>query len=202
MKEMALATAALFVAFSPMAAQRVMAQTLSPEAQIAAARLAAPANRRENATVMGFGADGKLTTLHRGTNDMICLSDDPEREGFETACYHTSLEPFMARGRELTAQGVTGERRTEMRYEEIDAGKLKMPDKPAALYILTGTGFDAATSTVAGEYRRSVLYMPYATEESTGLSIQGSETEPWLMFPGSPGAHIMITPARKSGGDH
>jgi hypothetical protein len=81
-----------------------------------------------------------------------------------------------------------------MRYDEIEAGRLMMPGQPATLYVLTGTGFDVATRTVADEYRRSVLYVPYATEASTGLSAQASETDPWLMAPGTPGAHIMITP--------
>ena len=193
-------TAALAVVLSSFAAAPTLAQATGSAAQIAAASLAAPANRRDAATVLGYGADGKLTTLRRGSNDMICLADDPQREGFETACYHNSLEPFMARGRELTQQGVEGADRTRKRYDEIEAGTLKMPDKPATLYILSGTGFDAATGTVSGEYRRSVIYIPYATEESTGLSVQGSEVEPWLMFPGTPGAHIMITPPRRTGG--
>lgn len=178
-----------------------MAQAMPAEAQIAAAALAAPADRREGVTVMGYDAAGKLVTLKRGTNDLICLADDPGREGFETACYHESLEPFMARGRELTAAGVTGQARVQARYDEIEAGKLKMPERPAMLYVLSGASYDAATGTVANEYRRSTIYIPYATAESTGLSTMASETDPWIMFPGTPGAHIMITPARRSGGD-
>ena len=75
-----------------------------------------------------------------------------------------------------------------------------MPDKPAMLYILTGDGFDPASGTVAGEYRRSVMYVPFATAESTGLSTRASTVDPWIMFPGTAGAHIMITPPRKQSG--
>jgi hypothetical protein len=177
------------------------AQAVAAEAQIAAAALAAPADRRDGVTVLGYDGSGKLVTLRRGTNDLICLADDPAREGFESACYHESLEPFMARGRELTAQGVTGQERIQMRYTEAEAGTLKMPEQPAMLYILSGESFDASTGTVAGEYRRSSLYIPNATAASTGLSTQASDTDPWIMFPGTPGAHIMITPPRsRSGG--
>jgi hypothetical protein len=178
------------------------AQAVAAEAQIAAAALAAPADRREGVTVLGYHASGKLVPLRRGTNDLICLADDPAREGFETACYHESLEPFMARGRELTSQGVTGQERIQARYVEAESGKLKMPAQPAMLYILSGESFDAASGTVVGEYRRSSLYIPDATAESTGLSTQASDTDPWIMFPGTPGAHIMITPprARRGGG--
>jgi hypothetical protein len=168
--------------------------------QIAAAVLAAPADRRDGAAVLGYDASGKLTSLRKGTNDMICLADNPAEDGFETACYHVSLEPFMARGRALTAAGVTGQERSETRLREIEAGTLKMSDKPAMLYILTGDSFDPASGTVAGEYRRSVMYLPFATAESTGLSTSASSTDPWIMFPGTAGAHIMITPPRKKSG--
>jgi hypothetical protein len=41
-----------------------------------------------------------------------------------------------------------------------------------------------------------VVYVPYATPESTGLSTTPG-TAPWLMYPGTPGAHIMISPPKK-----
>jgi hypothetical protein len=40
-----------------------------------------------------------------------------------------------------------------------------------------------------------VVYIPYATQETTGLSLAPNESShPWLMFPGQYNAHIMITP--------
>jgi hypothetical protein len=102
----------------------------------------------------------------------------------------------MARGRELSAEGVPNAERMQLRYAEAESGKLKMPEKPAVLYTLTGASYDAASNTIAQEYRRQTIYIPYATPETTGLSPQASSTSPWIMFPGTPGAHIMITPAR------
>lgn len=174
---------------SPLAAQ------MSREAQIASASLAAPADRRDGAKVYGYTAAGEFGVLREGTNDMVCLADDPSREGFETNCYHISLEPFMARGRELSKQGIEGQARTQKRYDEIQAGTLKMPEA-AILYTLSGTAYDAAAGTVADEYRRQTIYMPFATAESTGLSTSASDAQPWIMFPGTAGAHIMITPKR------
>ena len=167
--------------------------------QIALAVMAAPADRRDAAKVHGYDADGTFITLREGTNDMICLADDPRQEGIEVNCYHASLEPFMARGRALTAEGVEGAQRARTRYEEIEAGTLKMPEQPAVLYTMNATAFDPATGTVTGEYRRQTIYTPYATAESTGLSTQASDAAPWIMFPGTPGAHIMITPPRATG---
>jgi hypothetical protein len=167
-----------------------------PEAQIAAAVLAAPADRRASAAVLGYDAQLKLVTLRQGTNDQVCLADDPRDKAFSVACYHRELEPFMARGRELVAQGVKGSAREEMRWKEIEAGTLKMPREPRTLAVLTGSGFDAATGQVAEAYTRWVVYTPFATPESTGLSTAPVPGGPWLMFPGKGSAHIMINPPK------
>jgi hypothetical protein len=174
------------------------AGTPPPDAQIAAAILAAPAERRVAATVLGYDAKGALVTLRQGTNDLICLADNPKVAAFSAACYHQDLEPFMARGRELTAQGVTDDNvRSQTRWKEIEAGTLAMPRAPRTLYVLTGKGFDASTGQVIDPYRRWVIYVPFATPESTGLSAKAAPGAPWLMNPGTAGAHIMISPPRQ-----
>ena len=166
------------------------------DAQIAAAVLAAPADRRAGAAVLGYDAKGTLVTLRAGTNDTVCLADDPKAPNLSVACYHKDLEPFMARGRELTAKGVKGEERETTRWKEIEAGTIKMPREPRTLAVLTGKGFDAATGQVTDAYTRWVVYTPYATAETTGLSLAPVPGGPWLMFPGKPTAHIMISPVR------
>lgn len=172
------------------------AQTPVPAAdQIASAILAAPEEMRDGAAVLGYGADGKLTELRKGSNELICLADDPKDARFSTACYHKDLEPFMARGRELAAQGIAGGARNEnYRWKEIKEGKLKMPREPRMLYVLSGKGYDAATGKVIDASIRWVIYVPFATAASTGLSTKSKRGEPWLMDAGTPGAHIMITP--------
>ncbi len=167
------------------------------ETQIAAAILAAPEGRRADATVLGYNADGKLVTLRKGSNDLVCLADDPNNDSFSVACYHRDLEPYMARGRELLAAGVTGQPRNDMRWKEIEEGKLAMPREPRTLYVLTGSGFDAASGKVTDAYLRWVIYTPFATPESTGLSTEAAPNAPWLMFPGTAGAHIMINPPKQ-----
>ena len=167
------------------------------EVQIAGAVLAAPAELREGAAVLGWDAQGGRVKIREGKNEMICLATDPTKTAFNVACYHKDLEPFMARGRELLAQKVTGAKRTEIRFKEIEEGKLSMPKEPRTLYVLTGTSFDSATGQVQDAYLRWVIYVPFATPESTGLSTKASPGAPWLMAPGTAGAHIMISPAKK-----
>jgi hypothetical protein len=103
----------------------------------------------------------------------------------------------MARGRELLAQKVTGAARDKIRFKEVEDGKLPMPREPRTLYVLTGSSFDAASGKVQDPYLRWVIYVPFATPQSTGLSTKASESAPWLMNPGTAGAHIMINPPKK-----
>jgi len=181
----------------PMAAA-CAAEAPPPEQQIAAALQAAPADRRDGATVLGYDASGSVTALREGTNDLVCLADDPGDESFSVACYHRSLEPYMRRGRELRAEGVKdAQERLQRRWQEAEQGKLEMPRIPAALYVLTGTGYDPVKNEVAGPYLRYVVYVPGATPETTGLPLAPpAEGGPWLMYPGTPGAHIMISPPK------
>jgi len=169
-------------------------EVASPADQIASAILAAPKDRREAATALGYNDKGEVITLRKGTGDLVCLADDPAAKGFSVSCYHKDLEPFMARGREMNAK-FKGKERHEARWKEVDEGKVKMPREPRMLYVLTGTGFDAAKAAVTEPYLRWVVYTPYATPESTGLTTTPG-SEPWLMYPGTAGAHIMISPAK------
>jgi hypothetical protein len=167
----------------------------SPDEQIAAAILPLPADARPTATVLGYGTDGKLITLRKGTGAMVCLADDPKVDQFHVACYHDSMEPFMARGRELRTSGVTGTQVDTVRFREARAGTLKIPNHPASLYSLTGGKFDPATKTAPGARWLYVVYIPYATGATTGLSEKPQPGAPWIMFPGTPKAHIMFTPS-------
>ena len=186
-------TAALGLSMA--AAASAQSTTIAPAAeQIAAAVLPLPADARAAATVLGYGVDGKLTTLRKGTGSMICLATDPKEPRFHVACYHESMEPFMARGRSLRASGVTGTQVDTVRFREAKAGTLKVPNHPASLYSLTGGTFDPATKTAPGARWLYVVYVPYATSASTGLSDKPQENAPWLMFPGTPKAHIMFVP--------
>ena len=188
--------AALVLVLALLALPAVAADVPPADEQLAAAVLAAPEAWREAATVLGYDSEGKVVTLRDGTNDLVCLADNPEDSRFSVACYHRDLEPFMARGRELSAEGVTGGERSKIRFREVEEGKLEMPRGPRTLYVLHGSGFDAAAGEVTEAFLRWVIYVPFATEESTGLSSQPVSGGPWLMGAGTAGAHIMITPPR------
>ena len=174
----------------------VQAQTPAAEEQIAAAVKPAPPELQESATVLGYDESGELVPLRESDGELVCLADDPSDDRFHVACYHRALEPFMARGRELRAEDKSRDDIMATREAEAEAGTLKMPQQPAALYSLTGPAgsFDAETGEVSGANPLRVVYIPYATAEETGLPTNAPPGQPWIMDSGKPWAHIMLIP--------
>ncbi|GAB4514386.1 MAG: hypothetical protein Tsb004_22400 [Allomuricauda sp.] len=169
----------------------------SDEALIAASLMAAPAESRDGCKVIGYNMAGEFVTLKEGDNEFIVLADDPKKSDFNAACYHKSLEPFMARGRELRAEGKTGPEIFDIREEEAKSGKLDMGIPGATLHIYYGESdrYDPETNEVEDAQYRYVVYLPFATAESTGLPEQPlGSNHPWIMNPGTHRAHIMISP--------
>jgi hypothetical protein len=175
-------------------------QTPSSEIQIKTALLAAPEDMRAGAMVYGYNAKGEFVVLRKGTNELVCLADDPKSNGLSVSCYHKDLEPFMARGRELKAAGKTFQEIFDMREAEAKSGKLMMPKQASNLQIYSAKAddYNAATSEVTKGNFRYVVYIPWATAASTGLPIKPEAPGmPWIMDPGTHRAHIMISPVSK-----
>jgi hypothetical protein len=167
----------------------------TPAQQIALAIQPLPKEFRTDATVLGYDASGKLVPLRNTKGPMICLADDPKEDGFHPACYVRTLEPFMLRGRELRAAGVKGDKVDSVRFAEVKSGKIAMP-KAGALWQLIGPS-DAVnvTTGVIGPKVKPlyVIYMPFATPETTGIPAAPSMGMPWLMLPGTAKAHVMFS---------
>ena len=176
------------------------AQTIpSKEVQIKTALMAAPEEKQAGAMVYGYDSSGEFVVLRKGTNEMICITDDPKTDGFSVSSYQNSLEPFMQRGRDLKKEGKTFQEIFDTREAEGKSGKLKMPTEGASLYVLTADkeNYNPATGEVSDTYLRYVVYLPWATSETTGLPLKPSAPGmPWIMDPGTHRAHIMITPPR------
>lgn len=154
-----------------------------------------PRGLRNGATVLGYlSGSTTLAVIREGDNAFICLADEPGSDRFQVSCYHRALEPYMARGRELRAQGLSRDESRERREREILAGTLPMA--MATLYSLYGT-INPVTGRPDSVNTLRVLYMPYATIEDTGLPPSGAGGRPWLMSPGSPRAHLMIPGERR-----
>ena len=165
--------------------------------QIKLALLAAPPEKRDSCTVLGYDANNELAVIRKGTNELICLADNPKDTGFSVACYNKDLEPFMQRSRELRKEDIKGQKLFDERAKEVKEGTLKMPDGPAALYVYAANSKDVnrATGEVKNGYMRYVIYIPFATAASTGLPTRPSAPGmPWIMDAGTYRAHVMIDP--------
>ena len=162
------------------------------DVQIEQAVLAAPPSMQHGATVLGYGGKGRpgdpLTVLRQGTNELICLADDPGVREFHVACYHRSLDDFMALGRKLKAEGMGRAEIMDARYAALESGEFAMP-RWASLYSISA---DGGPEDLDGARRLAVVYVPGATAEELGLPARPDGNSPWLMLPGTPWAHIMI----------
>lgn len=169
----------------------------TPEVQITTALLPLPEAERAGAKVYGYSPSGTLGVLREGSGNMVCIADDPGKEGISVACYSVALEPFMARGRKLTEEGKDFKEKFDIREQEATSGKLKMPSNPSMMYVYYGKDedYNAATGELEHGKFRYVVYIPYATTETTGLPASPhAPGMPWLMDPGTHRAHIMIGP--------
>jgi hypothetical protein len=168
-------------------------QTKSVEREISDAVSPLPAALQTGAAVLAY-RDSTLAEIRAGTNGMICLADDPARKGFHAACYYKSLEPFMARGRALRASGMSAEATDSVRIAELTSGTLPLPTSGAGLYSIShdDDAFDPSGGIPDRTRGLYVVYLPFATEASTGISATPARDRPWLMYPGKPTAHVMI----------
>ncbi|HEX9633223.1 MAG TPA: hypothetical protein VGA02_12245 [Gemmatimonadales bacterium] len=186
------ALAAALSCFLPLTS--LAGQARSVEREISDAVSPLPTGLQAGAAVRAY-RDGALAEIRGGTNGMICLADNPARKGFHTACYYQSLEPFMARGREMRGTGMSAESADSVRLAELASGALAVPAPGASLYSIShdDDAFDPSGDAATGMRRLYVVYLPYATEAGTGISATPARDRPWLMYPGKPTAHLMIS---------
>lgn len=174
------------------------AQEVPPsEIQIKTALLPLPEEERMSAKVYGYDQDGNFVVLREGDGKMVCVGDNPSKDGISVACYAADLDTFMERGRELSAQGMGVEEKRKTRGREVKEGSLKLPDGPSMMYVYYGKeeDYDRKTGELKNGKFRYVIYTPFATPESTGLPTKPhAPGMPWLMDPGTHRAHIMVGP--------
>jgi hypothetical protein len=179
---------------------KAVSQVPSAEVQIKTAVLAAPEEKRAGAMVYGYNAKGEFIVLRNGTNELICIADNPNQNGFSVSCYHKDLEPFMERGRELKTAGKSFQEIFDIREAEVKSGKLMMPKQASNLqvYSAPAESYNTSTGEVTKGKFRYVVYIPWATAASTGLPPKPEAPGmPWIMDPGTHRAHIMIDPVSK-----
>ncbi|HZT77554.1 MAG TPA: hypothetical protein VFA27_12955 [Vicinamibacterales bacterium] len=182
-----MSVAALVALMSPMAATNAHAQAADP--RIAEALQPLPDDLKAGATVVTYDEKtGDRKVLRQGTNFIEC--QPKAKDGF-VRCYNKVLAPRRDMEAKLRAQGKSDKEVSEAIAAATKSGELKPPpfgtisyrysDDPGRIKLLW------------------VISVPNATPEQLGISTASQRDaalkgngKPWMMLPGTPGAHIMI----------
>lgn len=142
-----------------------------------------PEPLRAEATVVLDAMPGKRVVLRKGSNNLLCRADTPA-PGFNVYCYQKDMDAFWTRFEQLTLEGKSNAEIRDTLGAEALAGKLKL-FTGVAVYTLSGDSPESSLPQMS-------VFVPNATSESTGLSNERSHYHPWLMWAGTPFAHVMI----------
>ena len=178
-------TAATVAAVS-LFAVTAMAQTVDP--RVAEALKPLPEDLKAGATVVAYdAASGARQVLRQGTNQIEC---QPKAEDGFVRCYNKILAPREDLEAKLHAQKKSDADITAAVAEGQKAGTIPKPQ------------FGTMSYRYSDDPKRIkllwVMSVPNATPESLGVSTTSQRDaalkgagQPWMMLPGTPGAHIM-----------
>ena len=160
------------------AAAKAKVKKMSNAELIRSATSAAPREIGDHAAVIAPGANGKMAELRAGTNGWTCMADAPETPGLDPMC--------------LDKQG--------MLWAQALMSKAKKPGNtaPGIVYMLQGGSDISATDPFATKTDHFIespphymIMWPYDAK-STGFSATPKKTGTWIMWAGTPYAHLMI----------
>ena len=145
------------------------------EADILSAMSAAPESLAANATIQAW--DG--TVLREGSNGWVCLPDTPNNGGIDPWCVDASwlnLLNALSNGKDPT-------------YDKIGIAYMLAGDAPIS--NITPSGKKADGDWVEGLNAHLMVLVPDHSSFDN-ISTDPENGGPWIMWPGTPYAHIMI----------
>jgi hypothetical protein len=148
------------------------------------ALLAAPANLRDQATVIKWKSDFTYDTLRKGTNRLVCYQRpvQPGQQPFSIEC--TSIGNLDRVTQNLRFEAAGDKKQAMLDAAEKDGSRVK-PEYGSVWYNLTGPDRERARSHVT-------IALPGATAQSTGLPDNNKMGGAWIMNAGTSTAHLMI----------
>ena len=150
------------------------------------ALLAAPASLRDGATVIRWKSDFTYDTLKKGTNRLVCfdLSGLPEQPSFMIECTSIGNLDRVAQNRKLEASGDKSKTKVLFDAAEKNGTRVK-PEYGSVWYHLMGPDREHAQ-------KRTVVDIPGATTQSTGLPDNPEQGGAWIVNAGTANAYLMI----------
>lgn len=159
-----------------MAPQGAAAQ--DTEAMITSAVSAGPESISADATVM----DWSMNVIREGTNGWTCLPDDPNAEGNSPWCVDGAWMNFVEA---LTSGG-------EPSYEGMGFAYMLQGDQPICNTDPTADEEACAEGDWVTGVGAHLMVLVSDLSMLEGLSTDHMNGGPWVMFPGSPFAHLMV----------
>jgi len=161
------------------------------QADVDRALLAAPANLKDQATVVKWTRSGSTysnATLRKGTNRLVCYdrSGFPMQQAFSIECTSLANLDRVKQNMETEALGVPDRAVAQAKFDELEkSGQRVKPEFGSVFYHIQGPdeGRGRGHMTVA---------VPGATTATLGLPENGRGGTAWIMNPGTTTAHLMI----------
>ena len=156
----------------------------APADAVEKATLAAPANMKNDATVVAFKPDYTYETIKKGTNTMVCFdrSGLPGQQPFSVEC--TSLGNLERVAQNMKFEAMGDKRQAMLDAAEKDGTRVK-PEFGSIFYNLGGPDKDHARAHMT-------VAVPGATAQSMGLPDNNKMGGAWIMNAGTSTAHLMI----------
>jgi hypothetical protein len=161
-------------AAEPEAAEAVAVSSDDP---IAVAMSAGPASISAEATIM----DWDMNVLREGTNEWTCLPDRPDTEGNDPWCVNPPWLNFL--------QAYVSQ--TEPSYTDIGFAYMLMGDSPVSNSDPFATEETTPDDWVTHLGAHMMMLVP-SPELLEGISTDHMNGGPWVMWPNTPYAHLMI----------
>lgn len=156
---------------------------LTPAQKIANAVRAAPASITGKAMIMDWPAaeGGPMTSLRAGTNGWTCLPDFPMTEGDDPMCLDDQWMSFM---QALMTKATPQVARLGFGYMTAPGGSYGSNTDPYATAKTADNewGFDPP----------HLMLLVSNPRELQGLPTKRENGGPWVMFPGTAYAHVMV----------
>ena len=157
------------------------------QAEVDKALLAAPANLKNQATVIKWAPDQTYTTLRKGTNNLVCYdrSGFPVQQPFSIECTMAGNLDRFKQNMAIEKQG--GDRaKADALFAELEKnGQRVKPEFGSVFYHIQGPDEARGRGHVT-------IATPGATTQTMGLPDNGRGGGVWIMNAGTTTAHLMI----------
>jgi hypothetical protein len=157
------------------------------QADVDKALIAAPSAQRDQATVIKWKPDFTYDTLRKGTNRLVCYdrSGFPQQQPFSVQC--TSLANLDRVAQNLKAEATGDRKKSEAMLDAMEKDGTRVKPEYASLWHSV-----AGPDRERAQRHHSMIAVPGATTQSTGLPDNPKLGGAWIMNAGTSTAHIMI----------